>query len=66
MRLPCYHCEIIPIELVWSQFKRHVAKYDTKFKKVLMVPLIDDAFIVEEKNSEDLIVTLIEKVEDNM
>ena len=30
IRLPCYHCQYIPIELVWAQVKREVAeKYST-------------------------------------
>lgn len=26
LRLPPYHCELNPIELVWAQVKGHVAK----------------------------------------
>lgn len=44
LRLPPYHCELNPIELVWSQVKRHVGKHNTDFKKNLMAPLIDKAF----------------------
>jgi len=32
IRLPCYHCQYNPIELVWAQVKREVAK------KILLLP----------------------------
>ena len=31
IRLPCYHCQYNPIELVWAQVKREVAKKDSTF-----------------------------------
>lgn len=42
-RLPPYHCELNPVELVWSQVKRDVAKHNVKFKENLMEGLINDA-----------------------
>lgn len=33
VRHPPYHCELNPIELVWSQLKRHIALHSTKFKE---------------------------------
>ena len=32
LRLPPYHCELNPIELVWSQVKGYVAQKNTSFK----------------------------------
>ncbi|XP_047998733.1 uncharacterized protein LOC125236081 [Leguminivora glycinivorella] len=32
LRLPPYHCELNPIELVWAQVKGHVAKKNKSFK----------------------------------
>lgn len=32
LRLPPYHCELNPIELVWAQVKGHVAKNNKTFK----------------------------------
>jgi transposase len=43
-RLPPYHCELNPVELVWSQIKRHVAEHNTRFKASFMNNLIDIAF----------------------
>jgi hypothetical protein len=43
-RLPPYHCELNPIELVWSQIKRYVAVHNTQFKASFMDNLIDNAF----------------------
>lgn len=43
-RLPPYHSELNPIELIWSQVKRHNAKHNVHFKASVMGKLIDDAF----------------------
>jgi hypothetical protein len=43
-RLPPYHCELNPIELVWSRIKIHVAVHNTEFKASFMNNLIDNAF----------------------
>ena len=32
LRLPPYHCELNPIELVWAQVKGEVAQQNTSFK----------------------------------
>lgn len=32
LRLPPYHCELNPIELVWAQAKGHVARHNKTFK----------------------------------
>lgn len=32
LRLPPYHCELNPIELIWSQVKGHVANNNISFK----------------------------------
>lgn len=32
LRLPPYHCELNPIELVWAQIKNEVASKNTRFK----------------------------------
>jgi hypothetical protein len=43
-RLPPYHSELNPIELVWSQIKRHVAVHNTQFKASFINSLIGNAF----------------------
>ena len=32
LRLPPYHCELNPIEMIWSQIKGHVARENRTFK----------------------------------
>lgn len=44
LRIPPYHCELNPIELVWSQVKRHVAKNNKKYDVKLMDTIINNAF----------------------
>lgn len=34
LRLPPYHCELNPIELIWAQIKGDVASRNTTFKMV--------------------------------
>ena len=49
-RLPSYHCEPNPIELVWSQMEHHVAANNTEFKVFLIERLINNgaACVTEE------------------
>ncbi|XP_072384421.1 uncharacterized protein [Diabrotica undecimpunctata] len=44
LRLPPYHCELNPIEMVWSQVKHYVADRNTDFKKDRVQQLIHEAF----------------------
>jgi transposase len=44
IRLPPYHCELNPIELVWSQVKRYIAANNTTFKMVDVQRLVYEAF----------------------
>ena len=44
VRLPPHHCELNPIELVWSDVKRFVASKNTTFKKEDVRQLIDEGF----------------------
>ncbi|CAH2006703.1 unnamed protein product [Acanthoscelides obtectus] len=32
LRLPPYHCELNPIELIWAEVKNYIAKHNTTFK----------------------------------
>lgn len=43
-RLPPYHCELNPIEMVWSQVKRYVASNNTTFKLAAVEKLVYEAF----------------------
>lgn len=44
IRLPPYHCELNPIELVWSQVKRYVATHNTTYKMEDVKRLVFEAF----------------------
>ena len=32
LRVPPYHCDLNPIEIIWAQLKHHVAAYNVSFK----------------------------------
>ncbi|XP_050516676.1 uncharacterized protein LOC126891544 [Diabrotica virgifera virgifera] len=44
LRLPPYQCELNPIELVWSEIKRVLARHNTNFKKEEVENLIHEAY----------------------
>jgi transposase len=44
LRLPPYHCELNPTELVWAQIKHNVSLNNTQFKTNLMEKLIHEGF----------------------
>ena len=43
LRLPPYHAELNPIELIWSQIKGYVARRNTTFKMADMKQLFCEA-----------------------
>lgn len=43
LRLPPYHCEFNPIELIWAQIKGEVARNNTTFKMKDLYPLFEEA-----------------------
>ncbi|XP_047541814.1 uncharacterized protein LOC125074529 [Vanessa atalanta] len=43
LRLPPYHCELNPIELVWADVKGYVARNNTTFKMVDVKKLLQEA-----------------------
>jgi hypothetical protein len=44
LRLPPYHCELNPVELVWAQIKHTVSVNNTQFKTNLMDKLTHEGF----------------------
>lgn len=51
LRLPPYHCELNPIELIWAQVKNHVAANNTTFKLADVKRLLEEG--VEKVTEED-------------
>lgn len=43
LRLPPYHCELNPIELVWADVKGYVARKNTTFKMADVKKLLQEA-----------------------
>lgn len=43
LRLPPYHCELNPIELIWAQIKNEVARNNTTFKMADLKILFENA-----------------------
>ncbi|CAK1590092.1 unnamed protein product [Parnassius mnemosyne] len=55
-RLPPYHCEYNPIELVWAQVKNEVASKNSTFKIADVEVLLHEAISnVSQKNWEDCV-----------
>ena len=43
LRLPPYHCDLNPIELVWARMKNRVARFNTTFKLADVRKLTEDS-----------------------
>jgi hypothetical protein len=65
-RLPPYHCELNPIEMVWNQIKRHVAVNNAQFKASFINNLIDNAFDAVSDNQWANYCKLVEHIEQEM
>ena len=50
LRLPPYHCDLNPIELIWADMKRNVAQQNTTFKKIDVKQLIEESFGIIDHN----------------
>ena len=44
LRLPPYHCDLNPIELIWGDLKQYIARENKTFKKADMEQLIRHSF----------------------
>lgn len=66
LRLPPYHCELNPIELVWAQVKGYVARNNTTFKLVDLKRLLHEGLreVTPQKWADCITHTI--KVEDEM
>lgn len=66
LRLPPYHCELNPIEMVWSQVKRYVASKNSSFKSEDVRKLIHDAYLDVTAENWANYVSHVQKVENSM
>lgn len=64
LRLPPYHCELNPIELVWSQVKGYVAKNNKTFNLKEVRQLLQEAINnISEENWKNCVKHVVEKEE---
>ena len=60
LRLPPYHCELNPIELIWAQVKSYVARNNKTFKmKGVRQLLLDQLALVSAENWQNAIKHVI-------
>ncbi|XP_063366314.1 uncharacterized protein LOC134654773 [Cydia amplana] len=66
LRLPPYHCELNPIELVWAQVKGHVAKNNKTFKMADVQSLFHEGLELVTPERWRSCIEHVIKVEDEM
>lgn len=66
LRLPPYHCELNPIELVWAQVKGHVAKNNKTFKMAEVKLLFEEGLQKVTPERWRSCIDHVIKVEDEM
>lgn len=67
LRLPPYHCELNPIELIWAEIKNFVAEHNTTFKFADMKTIFHNAIAtVTTEKWKKCIDHVQQKVEQNM
>ncbi|XP_072400478.1 uncharacterized protein [Diabrotica undecimpunctata] len=65
-RLPPYHCELNPIELIWAQVKTEVARRNTTFKLCDVKVLFDEAIRNVTVDNWRKCIGHVEKIENKM
>lgn len=66
LRLPPYHCELNPIELIWADIKSYVARHNTTFKFSDLKGLLSDAIAQVNNIKWANCVVHIKKIEEKM
>ncbi|XP_072381874.1 uncharacterized protein [Diabrotica undecimpunctata] len=67
LRLPPYHCELNPIELIWADIKNYVAAKNTTFKFADMKNLFDEALsTITPQKWKNCVQHITQKVEPKM
>lgn len=63
LRLPPYHPDLNPIELIWANIKGYVSMRNVTFKMENVIPLCNDAFSRIGKDEWQAVCTKVKKVE---
>ena len=66
LRLPPYHCELNPIELVWAQVKHYIAMNNARFQRSEMAMLIKRGYETVTVENWKNYVEHVKHVEDEM
>lgn len=66
LRLPPYHCELNPIELIWANIKGYVARHNTTFKFEDVKKLLEDGISQVTNNTWANCVEHVKKIEIKM
>lgn len=66
LRLPPYHCELNPIELIWADIKGYVARNNTTFKFGDVKRLLNEGMAQVTKDKWTNCVEHVKKVEEKM
>lgn len=66
LRLPPYHCELNPIELIWANIKGYVARHNTTFKFGDVKKLLEDGISQVTNNAWANCVKHVKEIEINM
>jgi len=66
VRLPPYHCELNPIELIWAQVKGYVSKHNKTFKLSEVRKLLDDGLKKVTKEDWQKCISHVIKEEEKM
>ncbi|KAG5882807.1 hypothetical protein JTB14_009246 [Gonioctena quinquepunctata] len=61
-RLPPYHCELNPIELVWTAIKKSVAARNTTYKFSDLKQLFEEAIAITREVWKSCLAHVIEKL----
>lgn len=64
LRLPPYHCELNPIELIWSQMKGYVARRNTTWKLSDVKILLEEAINTITPKSWSDCIDYVKKIEE--
>ena len=65
LRLPPYHCDLNPIEMVWGITKNYVARQNTSFKLADIMPLVSEGLDTVKPSSFKSCIKRVQRIEDD-